>query len=147
MIAKPIIKDKYWVVVDGSNKVGNVTLNDLGYNVTLNGRNKIFLNQKELKQEINITFQKISINRKVNIPFSQYPTTNRVYNSMMDIKKKLHLFTKTKKSKCYYVAGWFVLNHNENKKVILCPKYIFIQRYNYIGPFKTKLEAEQQLNI
>jgi len=30
--------------------------------------------------------------------------------------------------------------------VIFCPKYIFIQRYEYKGPFKTKDEAEALIN-
>ena len=32
------------------------------------------------------------------------------------------------------------------EKVIFCPKYIFIQRYEYQGPFKTKDEAELLIN-
>ena len=37
------------------------------------------------------------------------------------------------------------LNKSE-EKVIFCPKYIFVQRYQYQGPFKTKDEAELLIN-
>lgn len=148
MIAKPIVKNKYWVVTDGTTKIGNMVCNDLGYNLNINGYNKFFNNVKDLKQQTNITFQKIPINRKkANIPFSEYPTTSKIYNSVMDIKKKIHLFTKNKKSKCFYAAGWYVIEQNDVKKVVFCPKYIFIQRYKYSGPYKTKTEAEQVINI
>ena len=29
---------------------------------------------------------------------------------------------------------------------IFCPKYIFVQRYAYVGPFKTKDEAKNKIN-
>lgn len=146
LIAKPIIKNQYWLITNGSEKVGNVIVSDSGYKLTLNGNNKVFSSKEDLKKQTNITFQTLSLHKKTNIPYNEYPTTNRVYNSMMDIRKKLHLYTKTKKSKCYYAAGWFVLETNM-KKVVFCPKYIFIQRYKYFGPFKTKQEAEQKINI
>ena len=64
---------------------------------------------------------------------------------MLDIKRKLHIFTKSQKSKCYHAAGWYVLNQGE-PQVIFCPKYIFVQRYEYSGPYKTETEAKQALN-
>lgn len=146
LIAKPIIKNQYWLITNGIEKVGNVTLNNLGYTLTINGNNKFFNNKEELKKQTNIKFQTLTFTKKVNIPFAEYPTSGRVYNSMMDIKKKLHLYTKTRKSKCIYAAGWFVMEFNNVKKIVLCPKYIFIQRYKYSGPFKTKQEAEQKIN-
>ena len=80
------------------------------------------------------------------MPFSEYPTTAKVYNSILDVKRKLHLFTKTPKSKCYYAAGWYTVKQGAESKEIFCPKYIFIQRYEYTGPYKTKIEAENVLN-
>jgi len=146
LIAKPIVKDQYWLITDGNQKVGNVSVNNLGYTVTINGYNKTYTNKQELQKQTKITFQKLVLNLKHKVPYDEYPTTARVFNSIMDIKKKVHLYTKTKKSKCYYVAGWFVMEQNDVKKVMFCPKYIFVQRYNYFGPYKTKHEAEEQLN-
>lgn len=146
LIAKPIVKDQYWLLTDGNQKIGNVSASNSGYKVTINGNNKIFNNKQELQQQTKITFQKLILAKKQKIPYEEYPTTPRVYNSVMDIKKKVHLYTKTKKSKCFYVAGYFVMEQNMTKKVVFCPKYIFIQRYKYSGPYKTKQEAEQVLN-
>ena len=66
---------------------------------------------------------------------------------MLDIKRKLHLYTKTQKSKCYYAAGWFVINQNNESTLVFCPKYIFVQRYSYSGPYKTEGEAASMINI
>jgi hypothetical protein len=147
LIAKPIIKDQYWVVTDGDKKVGNVLANSAGYEVMLNGNVLQFNNTVDIKKKIKISFQPMKSNRtRVEMPYPEYPTTEKTHNNMFDLKRKLHIFTKTSKSKCQHVAGWFVLNQNGDVQTVFCPKYIFIQRYPYQGPFKTKEEADSLLN-
>ncbi len=147
LVAKPIIKDQYWVVTDGEKKVGNVQANSAGYEVILNGSTLQFNNTKDIQKKTNITFQPVKSNKtKVEMPYPEYPTTSKTYNNIFDIKRKLHLFTKSPKSKCYHVAGWFTLDMNGTSSVIFCPKYIFIQRYDYQGPFKTEWDAKSSLN-
>jgi hypothetical protein len=147
LVAKPIIKDQYWVVTDGEQKVGNVIAEGSGFEVKINGVSRRFENTSELKQKTRIQFQTLKTDRSTaKLPFTNYPTSGKVYNSMLDIKRRLHLYTKTVKSKCYYAAGWFAINQNGNFETILCPKYIFVQRYPYHGPFKTEAEAESMIN-
>jgi hypothetical protein len=147
LIAKPIVKDQYWVVTDGDKKVGNVVASGTGIELIMNGINTKYDNESDLKKKHKIDFQTIKTNKtKPNLPISNYPTTNKVFNSMLDIKKKLLLYTKTSKSKCYYAAGYFVINQHGFNEVVFCPKYIFIQRYKYYGPFKTEQEAKDLIN-
>jgi len=147
LIAKPIIKDQYWVVTDGEKKVGNVLANNAGYELILNGSTLQFNNTKDIQKKTKISFQPMKSNKtKVEMPYPEYPTTNKTYNNIFDIKRKLHIFTKTNKSKCYHVAGWFVINQNGQNQTFFCPKYIFIQRYEYVGPFKTESEANNYIN-
>jgi len=147
LIAKPIIKDQYWVVTDGTQKVGNMVADGSGFNVNMNGISKYFNNSQELKNTTQIQFQSLkNDSNKIDLPFTQYPTTSKVYNSILDIKRKLHLYTKTSKSKCFYAAGWFAMNQNGVFETIFCPKYIFIQRYPYHGPYKTEGEAKDVIN-
>lgn len=147
LIAKPIIKDQYWVVTDGEKKVGNVQANSAGFEVMLNGSTLQFNNTTDIKKKTKISFQPMKSNKaKIEMPYPEYPTTTKTYNSIFDIKRKIHLFTKLNKSKCFHAAGWFVIDQNGQKQVIFCPKYIFIQRYNYLGPFKTESEANSLLN-
>ncbi len=147
LVAKPIIKDQYWVVTDGNEKVGNVIADGSGFNLKMNGVDTHFENSTDLKKKTKIHFQTLKTDRtKAQMPFSHYPTTTKVYNSILDIKRKLHLYTKTAKSKCYYAAGWYAINQNNEFEPVFCPKYIFIQRYPYQGPFKTEIEAKQAIN-
>ena len=147
LTAKPIVKDQYWILTDGQKKVGNVIANGSGYEVLINGNVLQFNNSNELKKNTKISFQPMKSNKtKVEMPYPEYPTTKTTFNNFFDVKRKLHIFTKTKKSKCYHVAGWFTVDLNGQNQVIFCPKYIFIQRYPYNGPFKTEGEAKLMLN-
>jgi hypothetical protein len=147
LIAKPIIKNQYWVITDGTKKVGNVVANHDGFDVKIAGGNLHFASTEEVKKKIKIQFEPLKTNRtKPNLPYPEFPTPDKIYNSILDIKRKLHLFTETADSKCYHAAGWFVVNHNGTNEVVFCPKYIFIQRYDYHGPFKSKIEADKVLN-
>lgn len=147
LIAKPIVKGEYWVVTDGDKKVGNVIANNSGFDVKLNGSSKHFKTTGDVRKKTKIEFQTIKTNKtKIELPFATHPTPSKIYNSLFDVKRKIHLFTKTLKSKCYHAAGYYVINQTGQNEVIFCPKYIFIQRYPYIGPFKTEDEAKGMIN-
>lgn len=147
LIAKPVVKGQYWVVVEGDKKVGNVLANNSGYQVKINGNNIQFKNTEDIQKKTKIRFQPLKSDKsRPTVPYPEYPTTSRIYNSMFDVKRKLHLYTKTKKSKCYYAAGWFLISQNKDYEAIFCPKYIFLQRYDYRGPFKTENEARENIN-
>jgi hypothetical protein len=147
LIAKPVVKNQFWIVTDGNEKVGNVIAEGSGFAVKLNGGIAHFKNTTAITKQTHIEFERNSKTKpKQETPFSEYPTTNKVFNSVLDIQRKLHLFTKTAKSKCYYAAGWYTMKQGNETTVEFCPKYIFIQRYEYQGPFKTKEDAENALN-
>jgi len=147
LVAKPIVKNQYWIVTDGDKKVGNIEANNAGYGVQLNGTFLQFNNTEEIKKNTKIRFQPLkTTNTKANLPYPEYPTTSKTYNDLFDVKRSLHLFTKTRKSKCYHAAGYFVIDQNGTVAVHFCPKYIFVQRYNYSGPYKTEAEALSKIN-
>ena len=148
LIAKPVVKNQFWIVTDGKEKVGNVIADGSGFEVKLNGNKTHFKNTNAIKKQTKIEFETIKIDKhKKEVPFNEYPTTKKVYNSILDIKRKVHLFTKTQKSKCFHAAGWYILYQGEEPTVTFCPKYIFIQRYEYLGPYKTEDEAKKLINI
>ena len=148
LIAKPVVKNQFWIVTDGKEKVGNVLADGSGFEVKLNGNKSHYKNTTAIKRKTNIEFETVqkADKTKHDLPFKVYPTTGKVFNSMLDIKRKLHLFTTGTKSKCYHAAGWYTFKQGTEEKAIFCPKYIFIQRYPYQGPFKTKEEAEALIN-
>jgi hypothetical protein len=147
LIAKPVVKNQFWIVTDGNEKVGNVIADGSGFEVKLNGSKTHYKNTNAIQKQVHIEFQTNKTDKsKKELPFKEYPTTAKVYNSILDIKRKVHLFTKTLKSKCYHAAGWYVLYQGSDPTVVFCPKYIFIQRYEYLGPYKTQDEAKIVIN-
>jgi hypothetical protein len=149
LVAKPIIKGEYWVVTDGEKKVGNVIQEGSEYKVKLNNTTEKYNSTKAIEKNKNIEFESFAkVKPKDNTPpFAIFPTSkNRIYNSVLDVKRKLHLYTTSPKSKCYFVAGWFAIKQGVEFTTIFCPKYIFIQRYDYIGPFKSEDEANSSIN-
>ena len=147
LIAKPVVKNQFWIVTDGDEKVGNVLADGSGFEVKLNGNKTHYKNTKAIERITNIQFENVGkFKTKTDTPFTEYPTTSKVFNSILDVKRKLHLFTTSAKSKCYHAAGWFNITQGAEQKAVFCPKYIFIQRYGYTGPYKTKEDAENVLN-
>ena len=147
LIAKPVVKDQFWVITDGEKKVGNVIASGSGLEVKVNGTNTLYKDRNDVKKKTAIEFQTLKTDRTATkLPFATFPTTAKVFNSIFDIKRKLHLYTKTSKSKCYYAAGWFAMNQTGAYEPMFCPKYIFVQRYEYKGPFKTEAEAIDMIN-
>ena len=146
--AKPIVKNEYWVITDGSKKVGNVVAEGSGFDVKIGNNIEHYNSTKQIEKTKNIEFAKAEkVKKTQEPPFSVFPTTgNRTYNSVLDVKRKLHLFTKTPKSKCFHAAGWFALQQGDGFVTAFCPKYIFIQRYEYMGPYKTEAEANSSIN-
>jgi hypothetical protein len=146
--AKPIVKNEFWVVTDGSKKVGNVIAEGSGFDVKIGNNIQHFDSKKQIEKKIQIEFEATPKPIKETEPlFSVYPTSkNRTYNHMYDVKRKLHLFTETPKSKCYHAAGWFAMKQSDEFTAVLCPKYIFVQRYEYMGPFKTEAEVNSSIN-
>jgi len=148
LTAKPITDGEFWILTDGKNKVGNVCANSAGYGVQLAGSFFQFKSTKDIQKKTRIKFASPpALLAEIDVPYPEYPQPPRIYNSVYDVKRGLHVFTKTMKSKCFHAAGYFVVEHNGLEEVIFCPKYIFIQRYPYKGPYKSKEEAKIEINI
>ena len=54
LVAKPIVKNQFWIVTDGEKKVGNIEANNAGYGVQVNGTFLQFNNKEEIKKKTHI---------------------------------------------------------------------------------------------
>lgn len=142
LIAKPLVKNQSWIVTDGLKKVGNLQQDDSGYKLQIGGVDEKFPDTRTIQRMVAIEFQRPQRPSRFKEPYAVWPTCGRTYNNAYDVKRRLHVYTKTRKSRCYYAAGWFQLKIGEVWQTTFCPKYIFIQRYEYRGPFTSRTEAE-----
>jgi len=145
LVAKPVIDKQFWILQENNNKVGNIEACDGGYQVKIN--NQVVAQYKSIKlveRNINVTFEAIikpEKKKKTNIVHG-FPAAGRVYNPMWDVPQKLPVYTKTKKSKSWYAAGWYTVKKGRHWAAMQDPKLILLQRYPYQGPYQTKEEAE-----
>jgi len=148
LVAKPIVKNHLWVITDGSTKVGNIEANDAaGFNVKIGDNVNYFSTTKKIEQGFELAFEKPAKSTpSVNVSFAYWPTTGNTHNNFYDVKRKIHVYTKSIGSKCYYAAGYFNIHLNGEWKMLFCPKYIFLQRYTYSGPFLTPEQADAASN-
>lgn len=148
LTAKPIVKGEFWVITDGKKKIGNVISDGSGFDVKIGNNIEHYTTTKQIEKKKHIQFEKIAKpSKEKKDPFAVFPTdSNRIYNSFYDVQRKLHIYTKTPKSKCYHVAGWFNMKQGDEFQPVFCPKYIFVQRYEYQGPFKTLDELNSSIN-
>jgi hypothetical protein len=140
LIAKPIVENKLWLITDNGIKVGNLELTNKGYNLKLHGKQFNYDSTKTVEELAKIEFDG-GRSVKPAISYAKWPTDSKTYNDVFDVKRKLHIYTKTKSSKCYHAAGWFNMNVNGQWQTIFCPKYIFVTRYEYNGPYMSEEEA------
>lgn len=144
MIAKPVVKNKFWIVENEGKKVATIQRCDQGVTwVCDDGRQK-FDSFDLLKNQYPVNIGKWIPQKSVVDSHSvyKYPCDSLPFNTVWDIKHKVPLFTKSKKSRCYYAAGYYVMDG----EIVFCPKYIFINRISFTGPYLTRQEAELYTN-
>ena len=137
--AKPIVKNKFWILKNEDRKIGTVEKEKNKFVVKINDQQTEFPTIKTLKNLTNIQFEE-SPKKAWSAEFqvNDFPTNVKPHNAVYDVKQRLPLFTKKGKSKSWYAAGYYQITINNKTKVYFCPKLILLQRYPYFGPVKSK---------
>jgi len=135
--AKPVSK-KFWILKSNEKKVGEININQFGYEVKINGKPDVFSSMDILKKKYNIKFLDAVERTEDDDSIYGYPYSGEKYNMMWDLSTKLPLYTKNDDSKSWFAAGYYSVKIKNKWKTILAPKLIILQRNDYEGPFKTK---------
>ena len=113
----------------------------------------IFDNQRQLQNKFNgswmwgSTLEQTAEPTKTvkEVSVYDYPSKFKAFNQIFDVQKKLPLFTKSKKSKSLYCAGYYIIKFEKGWVRSFCPKMLTLDRYPFKGPFRTQLEMKQEL--
>lgn len=144
ILAKPVIKNQYWILKQGDEKIGNIEANDSGYTVKINNATQTFKTISMVKQRVGIAFEPMparTVPRRTDSVHG-YPAGCRVFNPMYEVRQHLPLFTKSAKSKSWHAAGWYRIYQNRRWHQVQSPKLITLQRYPYQGPFHSQEQAQ-----
>jgi hypothetical protein len=144
IVAKPVVDKKFWILQKDNEKIGNIEAINNGYQVTINNQTQQFKTIRMAAQRANIQFESgVKASRPDTNTVHGYPAGSRVHNPVWDVQQQLPLYTKTKKSKSWFAAGWYQLKRGRNWRVVQDPKLISLERYKYAGPFQTKEQASE----
>lgn len=153
LIARPVVKNKMWIVEDSGTKVGNIMAVDEGGVVYVhNNQREQFPSIKLLSKQYNIEFVKAEKPKRVKQDVYDvygFPTNSAPNNEVLDVQRYLPIYTKGAKSKSFFCAGYYIIKFSSTWVRAYCPKLITLNRYEYQGPFKTQdrmVEAMKEAN-
>ena len=159
--AKEILKNKFWIMEDAitEQRIGTLSRDENNHymycctqNTTrLGSKTEYYSCLKDLKKGIggNILWTSATISdadKTVEKEIYNLSTSTVPYNAVYDLKRKFALFTKSKKSKSLYCAGFFIIHFDKGWVKSFCPKLVTLEKYEHKGPFKTELEMRQELS-
>ena len=163
--AKTLVKDKFWIVEEHGQKLGTLQKKDDNGWIFLSKKDhrQVFHTQESLFTRFGFNIfaelntktpepeekpvDKWDVKQAQDFEVHGYPCSQKPYNSLWDVQKKLPLYTKTPKSKSMFCAGYYIVKFETvNWRKAYCPKIITLQRYPYKGPMESKTEMVSQLN-
>ena len=148
-IAKPVVKDKFWIVEQYGSKVATIQAidEDGGYAYVHDNQREIFPSIKLLSKKYNIVFAKADkASKSIENDIYGFPTSGKPHNALFDLQRYLPIYTKDRKSKSYFSAGYYAVKLNNTWARQFCPKLITLNRYEYCGPFSTLEAAQKEVN-
>jgi endo-alpha-1,4-polygalactosaminidase (GH114 family) len=120
--AKPVLKDKFWIVENNGEKVGTMSYNEeQRYMFSSAVETCFFDNTRQMKKRFGVDIEwgdAVSTieNATKSYEVHGYPTSVQPFNALYDVKQKLPLFTKSAKSKSLYCAGYYISSKERRKQ-------------------------------
>jgi len=143
LLAKPVVKNKYWIVEQSGSKVATIqAIEDGGFSYVHNEQRERFASIRMISKKYNIEFakaEKIKANHTGDV--YGYPCQGRSYNEVYDVARRLPIYTQSPKSRSFFCAGHYLVKYGNNWIHEYCPKLITVNRYEFQGPFKTEMAA------
>ena len=147
VIAKPVVKNKFWIVEEDGHKIATIQAIDEGGVVYVHDNEReAFPSIKLLTKKYNIEFVKVekAVKAETHEVYG-YPCSNKPHNEIYDVQRKLPIYTKSSKSKSFFCAGYYAVRFSNTWVKAYCPKLITLNRYDYVGPFRSQEEQQTEL--
>jgi len=147
-IAKPVVKDKFWIVEQYGSKIATIQAVDEngGFVYVHDNEREHFPSIKLISKKYNIQFVKAEKPKKtIEHDIYGFPVSGTPCNQVLDVQRYLPIYTKGNKSKSFFCAGYYLIKFGTNWTQQFCPKLITLNRYEYQGPFKTIESAQQSM--
>lgn len=150
--AKVLVPNKVWIIQNRESKLGTLNKEKKGYSFFKKGIKTNLNDSKQVKETFGFDLFKEAVTLK-NIEkidsdtIYDYPCNSKPFNPVYNIKKKLPIYAKSKKSKSLYCAGYYIIKFRKGWVKSFCPKLITLERYPFQGPFKTEQQMKNTLTM
>lgn len=144
--AKPVIANRYWILKQNDQKIGQIEASDTGYTVKILDQVRQYKTMPMVRQSTDIKFvpaEKSTSARPTMV--HGFDAGCRVHNAMWSVPYRLPLFTRTARSKSWFAAGWYAIQQNRAWRVERNPKLIVLERYAFHGPFHSQEQAHESI--
>jgi hypothetical protein len=136
--AKPILKDKFWIVEQDGQQVATIQAVPNGV-VLVNGSTRTrYPNIRVLSRSCGVKLDR-AVKAAPPSPVGTvygFPVDVEIpYNTLYNVARRVPVYTKTAKSKSMFCAGYYLIQHEHRWVETFCPKLITINRYPYLGPY------------
>ena len=147
-IAKPVVKNKFWIVEHAGHKIATIQAvdEDGGFVYVHDNEREHFPTIRLISKKYNIEFVKADKpKRALENDVYGFPIVGSAYNQVLDVQRYLPIYTKGARSKSFFCAGYYLVQFGDNWALQQSPKLITLNRHAYQGPFKTRANAEKAL--
>ena len=140
ILAKSVIKDKFWILEENAKRVGMMNWKDEHYAINMNREEFTATTKTELKK-LGIEFVVRDLNHGGHLEVMGYPTDREEVYNVKEIDN-FPTFTKKAESKSVHVAGWYGIKFKNGWVTTLCPRLSTVHNNVYVGPYKTKMDLK-----
>ena len=146
---KPLLPNRFWVIEQNGIRVGTIQRQD-DDNFIVTGTDSSIgqFTKAEIEKQFNI-FSEVAetvTTKDVKLEVYGYPTKHTPYNSVLDVKHKIPLYSKSANSSNMYAAGYYLVHFPKGWVKGFCPKLTTLSSNEFRGPFKTVMEQRQSFS-
>ena len=142
------VTDTSWILTSAGEKLGIVSQTANGVLVLGNLPKKKYNNLKEFIDHLggDVSIEKAAEpeTEKEAAEINGYPIKHDVWYD--EIHDSIPNYTRTKNSETRYAAGYYALKFSNGWSPSFCPKLSTLAEYEYLGPFKSKLEMQNSIS-
>lgn len=140
ILAKSVIKDRFWILEENAKRVGMMNFKDDNYIINLRKTDIVARDKTELKT-LGIEFILRDFTQGGHLEVRGFPTDQEEVFNVRELKG-YPCFTKKVQSKSIHAAGWYGLKFKNGWVAVLCPRLSTLDNNTNLGPFKTKMDLK-----
>ena len=145
IVAKTVIKDKFWILRNENIKVGEAEAVPQGYRIRIGDRYYYSKSLPAIDGNESVRLYTIADHDVTERTVYGYDVGGDAYNCVWDAKKRVPLFNKSAHSRSWFAAGWYAVRQHRSWRVCRNPKSILLDRYEFQGPFHSREEAQDRV--